>query len=162
MQPEADPRAASLLRAFRFSHRWSLARYAVAGVLISLGYTVTVIGLVEAIPSLSPSWASIVSFVLWTPVSYFSHRDFTFRADRSRSLHAALKFAVTFALRFVVAGVAVFVFTDYLHLHYLFGVLANWIVLPAISYAVMRFWVFEGWETDEASAKASGNAKRAV
>ncbi len=55
-----------------------------------------------------------------------------------------------------------FVFTDYLHLHYLFGVLANWIVLPAISYAVMRFWVFEGWETDEASAKGSANAKRAV
>jgi putative flippase GtrA len=154
MLPEAIAKRSAgrlthLFRAFLVGRRWSLARYAVAGVLISIGYTITVILLVEAVPALSPSWASVISFVVWTPVSYIGHRDFTFRSDSGPAAHAPLKFFLTFALRFVMSGVAVFVVTDFLHLHYLFGVLTNWVALPAISYAVMRFWVFEGWQSPD-------------
>jgi putative flippase GtrA len=132
-----------LLASFRFAKAWSLARYFVAGSIVSFGYTITVILLVDQLGWFSPSSGSLVSFVLWTPASFLSHRDFTFRADEGAGSTAALKFVIVFGLRFAASGLAVLLVTDYLHLHYLFGLLVNWILLPAISYFVMRFWVFQ-------------------
>src|SRR5258707_5879609 len=75
--------------------RFQLLRYAVAGVGVSLGYTLNVFLLVDVLSAVSPTVASALSFVIWTPASYFVHRDFTFRAT-SGSRAVAIKFGTTF------------------------------------------------------------------
>lgn len=131
----------SFLASCLTDHRLSIVRYFFAGVAVSLGYTFTVIIFVEQLRWFGPAWASAVSFLLWTPVSYFVHRDFTFRFDRGHRA-ASVKYFVSFVLRFVASASVIVVAIDYLHFHYLVGALTNWIVLPMINYFVLRFWVF--------------------
>lgn len=117
----------------------SVVRYFVAGVAISLGYTVTVVIVVEW-NWLQPAVASATSFLLWTPVSYIVHRDFTFQFDAAHPA-VALKFVVVFLLKFAASAlvVAAAIVLDF---HYIVGVLMNWLVLPLITYFALRLWVF--------------------
>jgi putative flippase GtrA len=133
--------------------RFSIVRYFFAGVAVSLGYTFTIIILVEQLRWCGPAWASAISFLLWTPVSYFAHREFTFRFDH-RHRAAATKYFVSFLLRLGASALVVVVAIDYLHLHYLVGVLMNWIVLPLINYFVLRFWVFAVPQLDDVKIHA--------
>jgi putative flippase GtrA len=112
----------------------------VAGVAVSLGYTVTVILLVW-LGWLTPPIASAVSFALWTPVSYYAHRDFTFRFEGANAA-AIVKFTVAFVLKFIASAGVVYVAMEYFGAHYLFGVLMNWVIGPVINYLVLHFWVF--------------------
>ena len=130
-----------MLARFRTGDRFRLPRYIVSGVAVSTGYTVTVLALVDLLHWLTPVAASTVSFIVWTPVSYAVHRDFTFRFD-GQAWAAAAKFAVTFVIRLLASAYVVHVATAQFELHYLAGVLLNWIVLPLINYLALSLWVF--------------------
>lgn len=127
--------------AFAIGEYLKIARYFVAGVGVSVGYTITVVAMMEWLGWRSPSTANAVSFILWTPVSYIAHRDFTFRFDGEYAASAS-KFTVTFVARFLTSIVMVAAISEYWHLHYIVPVLANWVALPIITYAVLRLWVF--------------------
>lgn len=141
LPPQHASKVVELIRLAHFSERLELLRFAVAGVGVSLGYTITVVLLVELRGWQSPAAANLLSFLLWTPISYFVHRDFTFRfGGRSRS--AALKFFATFIAKLLASVIVVGLATRAFGAHYIFGVLANWVVLPLISYLVLKVWVF--------------------
>lgn len=118
-----------------------LLRYAIAGVAISLGYTLTVIVLVEYVGWRNPSAANAVSFLFWTPASYLIHREFTFRFD-GPALGPAMKFAATTLIKLLMSIAVVEAATRAFGAHYIFGVLANWIVLPLVAFVIMKLWVF--------------------
>jgi putative flippase GtrA len=124
-----------------------VVRYFAAGILVSLGYTVTVVYLVEYLHWGSPSLANAVSFALWTPVSYLAHRFFTFRFDGSYE-SSALRFVVTF-LGKLGASLAVMALVEFLGLYYVYGVIANWIAIPLGAYLTLRLWVFEAGSAPE-------------
>ena len=126
---------------FRTGDEFRLLRYIVSGVAVSTGYTVTVLALVDLLHWLDPVAASTVSFIVWTPVSYAVHRDFTFRF-RGHEWTAAAKFIVTFVARLLASAYVVYVATAQFELHYLVGVLLNWIVLPLVNYLALSLWVF--------------------
>ena len=122
------------------SDQFRLIRYFFAGVAISLGYTVTIIALVDWL--VSPEVANVVSLILWTIISYFVHREFTFRYDGAY-FGSTARFIFIFVLK-LLASVAVIAFiTRYYQSSYLIGVMLNWVVLPLISYVAMKLWVFE-------------------
>jgi len=123
------------------SDQFRLIRYFFAGIAISLGYTVTIIALVDRLDFISPEVANVVSLILWTIISYFVHREFTFRYDGEYSGSTA-RFIFIFVLK-LFASVAVIAFiTRYYQSSYLIGVVLNWVVLPLISYFAMKLWVF--------------------
>ena len=130
-----------LIGRFRTGNEFRLLRYIVSGVAVSTGYTVTVLALVDLLHWLNPVAASTVSFIVWTPVSYAVHRDFTFRF-RGHEWAAAAKFIVTFVARLLASAYVVYVATAQFELHYLVGVLLNWIVLPLVNYLALSLWVF--------------------
>ena len=132
---------ARFLEALRYSDRLKIVRYLVAGIAVSIGYTLTVVCLVEFVGWGSPSLANLSSFLLWTPVSYIVHRDFTFRFDGEMRA-SAVKFLVTFLIKLVATVIVVVVAMRFFGAHYIFGVLANWIVVPLVTYAVLNLWVF--------------------
>jgi len=76
MHTSKSPFAIRLIDAFGQSSRFSLACYLIAGVAVSIGYTVA---LVSWFAWTGPEAANVISLILWTIVSYFVHRDFTFR-----------------------------------------------------------------------------------
>jgi putative flippase GtrA len=127
--------------AFRFDPGLRLVRYAVIGAAISVGYTLNVIFFVEVVKWKQPALVSAVCFVIWTPISYWAHRDFTFMFSSPR-LSSAAKFTLTFLGRLAASAYTVYVATVVLGMHYLVGVLANWVVLPLISYLILKLWVF--------------------
>ena len=129
------------LARFRTGDEFRLLRYIVSGVAVSTGYTVTVLALVDLLHWLNPVAASTVSFIVWTPVSYAVHRDFTFRF-RGHEWAAAAKFVVTFIARLLASAYVVYAATALFELHYLAGVLLNWIVLPLVNYLALSLWVF--------------------
>jgi putative flippase GtrA len=122
------------------SDRLRLVRYLVAGVAVSLGYTFTIVALVDWL-TLSAELANAISLALWTIISYKVHREFTFRFDGAY-VSSVARFISVFALK-LLASIAVIAFvTRYSQKSYLIGVAVNWIVLPLISYVGMKLWVF--------------------
>jgi putative flippase GtrA len=123
------------------SDQFRLIRYFFAGIAISLGYTVTIIALVDWLGFISPEVANVVSLILWTIISYFVHREFTFGYDGAY-FGSTARFIFIFVLK-LLASVAVIAFiTRYYQSSYLIGVVLNWVVLPLISYVAMKLWVF--------------------
>jgi putative flippase GtrA len=141
MPVRANRHVSQLAKTFAVDARLTLARYVLAGVGVSFGYTVTVIALMEVFGWRSPAMANVVSFLLWTLPSYFVHRDFTFRFDGEHRGPAA-KYALTFCARLLTSVVVVSAATNYFHLHYIVGVLTNWIALPLVAYSIMKVWIF--------------------
>jgi putative flippase GtrA len=139
----------------RQNRRLTFFRYAIVGVAVSTGYTVNVILFVEFLGWGNPEFASALSFLIWTPISYLGHRDFTF-LFAGDPVSSAIKFAVAFVARLAVSSYTVHVATLF-GMHYLVGVLANWIVLPAISYFVLDLWVFR--KSDRHSGALSDSAR---
>lgn len=144
----------SLLTNLMTIYRLKIVRYFIAGVATSLGYTITVVIMVEW-GWLQPAAASAASFLLWTPVSYIAHRDFTFCFDGANPA-AGLKFVVMFLLKFAASGLVVAA-AIVLNFHYIVGVLMNWVVLPLITYFVLKLWVFQ--ERNEANSRAPLRAR---
>lgn len=133
--------ARQLWAMFRRDPRLKLVRYGVSGVAISVGYTASVVLLVEFCGWTMPALASAASFVIWTPVSYFVHRNFTFRFAGGQTA-ASIKFGLAFLARLAASAYTVHLAAETFGSSYLIGVLTNWFLLPLINYTVMNFWVF--------------------
>jgi putative flippase GtrA len=119
----------------------SIGRYFFAGVAVSLGYTATIVFMMEWLGWGSASLANAVSFLLWTPVSYIAHRDFTFRHDGAYAASAG-RFAVTILAKFLTSVAVVALITEHYGQHYMFSVLANWVAIPLANYFALKLWVF--------------------
>jgi putative flippase GtrA len=137
---EAGAAIAAFWTRFRHADRFRLLRYAVAGVTVSIGYTLTVVLFVNVWHCLEPPQASAASFLLWTPLSYIAHRDFTFLFTGAE-VPAIVKFVLAFVLRLAVSAYSVELAVQ-CGAPYLVGVAANWVLLPLISYLIMDLWVF--------------------
>jgi putative flippase GtrA len=140
----AKKRAGAVWRAFNYfmhARELKLLRYIVSGVAISTGYTVTVLLLVGTLQVMGPVAASTLSFIVWTPISYAVHRDFTFRYEGAQ-VAAAIKFLVTFVARLIASAYVVHFSTNVMGWSYLVGVFGNWVILPIINYLVLTLWVF--------------------
>jgi putative flippase GtrA len=124
------------------SDRFRLARYFVAGVAVSLGYTFTIIALVDWLHLLSAEPANVLSLILWTIISYVVHREFTFRFDGGYG-STAMRFIFLLVLKLIASVAVIALATGYFQSSYLIGVVVNWIVLPLISYLGMKIWVFK-------------------
>jgi len=129
------------LRYFVHGEQLRLMRYLVSGVAISTAYTVTVLLLVSTFQVMGPVPASTLSFLIWTPISYAVHRDFTFRYEGSQQA-AVVKFLITFVARLGASAYVVYFSTQVMGWNYLVGVFGNWVVLPLINYIVLTLWVF--------------------
>ena len=123
------------------SDRFSLIRYFVAGVAVSLGYTFTIVALVDWLGLVSAEAANAISLIIWTLISYVVHREFTFRFDGSYGGTVA-RFIFVFTLKFIASVIVIAWVTRHYQSSYLVGVAVNWVVLPLVSYVAMKLWVF--------------------
>ena len=138
----ADTLFLRLARMVMRSDQFRLIRYLVAGVAVSLGYSFTIVALVDWVTLLGPEAANVISLTLWTIISYVVHRGFTFRFDGAYSGSVA-RFIVIFVVKLLASVAVIALVTRYYQSSYLIGVLLNWVVTPLISYVAMKLWVFQ-------------------
>lgn len=132
----------TLARVVTRSDHFRLIRYLGAGVAVSLGYSLTIVALVDWVALLGPEAANVVSLILWTIISYLVHREFTFRFDGNYRGSAA-RFIFIFVLKLLASVAVIAVTIRYYKSSYLIGVFLNWVVMPLISYVAMKLWVFQ-------------------
>jgi len=131
-----------LIRTTAGGDRFQLVRYLIAGTTVSLGYSFTIVALASWLRLLGAEAANVVSLFVWTIVSYIAHREFTFGFDGGYSRTAA-RFVFIFLLKLGASAAVIAAVTGYYKDSYLIGVIANWVVLPLVSYAALKFWVFQ-------------------
>lgn len=125
-----------LVDAVTRSDQFRFIRYSFAGVAVSVGYTFTIVALVDW-PHISAEGANVVSLVLWTMISYVVHREFTFRFDGGFG-NSAARFIFVFVLKLIASVAVIAIISRYYQSSYLVGVAVNWLVLPFISYLAMK------------------------
>ena len=104
-------------------------------------YSADVIAGVHLIPAISPTIVSMFAFVLAVPFSYAAHRMVTF-ADRPRDALQPLRFVVSTGLSFFVAVGGMYWITEFAGKSYLFGIVWNCLVIPAMNFLIYLYWVF--------------------
>ncbi|MGB8843680.1 MAG: GtrA family protein [Aliidongia sp.] len=116
------------------------ARYGVVGVGISLLYSGLTVFFVSGL-GIASVLASLGSFVIALPISYFSHWAITFQR-RHRFSDGWQRFAVLSAVGFTVAVPGMYVVTNVLNWSYLIGIAFSWVLVPMINYTLLQLWVF--------------------
>jgi putative flippase GtrA len=121
--------------------QFRLIRYFLAGTAVSIGYTLTIIALVDGFAAASPETASAFSLVFWSIPSYLVHRSFTFRFAGGVGGSAA-RFLFVLILKLLVSVGLMALITRVYGDSYLIGIALNWIALPLVAYVAMKVWVF--------------------
>ncbi len=118
-----------------------MIRYGCVGLGISVFYSLAVVACVRGLPSLSPTSASTLAFIITLPLSYLAHARVSF-SDRPYDSFQPLRFAVSTGMSFTVAVGGMFVITDLLGHSYLWGIAWNWMIIPAMNFLTYMIWVF--------------------
>jgi len=120
---------------------WRLMRYGFVAVGVSLFYSGAVIALVNLNLVASPTFASVVAFLLTMPVGWLAHGSFSF-GDRPFDRFQPLRFAVANGGSFSAAVGGMYVITEIGGYSYLYGIAWNWMIIPIINFTVYLLWVF--------------------
>jgi len=123
-----------------------VARYGCVGVVVSLFYSLAVIACVQFWPTIGPTLASVIAFIVTLPIAYFAHRNISF-FDSHRDAFQPLRFAVTTAASFVLAVGGMYWITEIAGRDFLLGIAWNWLVIPAVNFVVYMLWVFRTTQT---------------
>jgi putative flippase GtrA len=122
-------------------HFLRLLRYGGIGIGVSLLYSGLVAAAVDVLGIRSATMASTVAFLLALPVSLVAHRMVSFR-DANADPRSSYRFAVIAVVSFVCAVGGMKLMTDIWKLHYVFGILVAWALVPAANFIINTLWVF--------------------
>jgi putative flippase GtrA len=134
------------------AHLFRFLRYGAVAITISLLYSGLVITSIDIFGFQSPTLASVFAFLLILPLSFFSHQRVSFR-DSTPDRRQPFRFAVIAGTSFTFAVGGMHLMTEVLKLHYLFGVAAVWILVPATNFLINSIFVFPLSQTNK-TAKA--------
>lgn len=115
-------------------------KYSLVGCICTLIYFLSVFLFVEIFDK-EPVFASAISFVIMTVISFFLNKRFTFGGDFSydKLLRFLAVAAIGFTLNFVIMYLIVNVFS----LHYAIGEIATTLVIPVINFILNNYWTFK-------------------
>ena len=112
------------------------------GVLAAAAHYGVLIALVES-GAADPVPATLLGYVAGGVVSYLLNRRFTYASDRPHG-EAGWRFAVVAAVGFVLTGVFMHVFTDWLGARYLPAQIATTGIVLFWSFLAHKLWTFRG------------------
>jgi len=118
-----------------------IARYGFSGVIVSIFYSLAVIGCVRFFHAISPTAASVIAFFLTLPVGYLTHGTISF-SDRPYDNFQPLRFVVSTSASFVLAVGGMYWITEVAGRSYLLGIAWNWLTIPAMNFLIYMIWVF--------------------
>ena len=119
---------------------FKLSRFGIVGVVATVAYALATMLFVEAF-AWSPLTASVAGFFTALPISYFGHRNWTFRST-GRHESEMVRFIITASVSFGLVLGSTALTVDVLHLHYLVGVFAACVLVPIGTFVSLNLLVF--------------------
>jgi SAM-dependent methyltransferase len=116
-----------------------LSRFTIVGILATLTYLI-VANLLFYFDAMDSAWASVLAYLAGMVVSFTGQSRFTFEVSRNRLDHI-VKFVLLSALGLGLSFGLVRVADNFL-IAPVFGTVCAAVVIPILSYFIMRFWVF--------------------
>ena len=117
-----------------------LVRFASVGLLSTLVYSVLYAAIKESF-NLSILVTTIVAFGSAMVVSFLGHKYFTFRTKGNLS-GQVIRYLIVYVCGLIVAYYVMEICTNVYKLHYILGILAVDIVVPAVTFVLMLIFVF--------------------
>lgn len=128
-----------LRRGFAAPHLQLVVFCVVGAALTAVYFVVANVGSVML--GLAPQSASGGAYLATIPLGYFAHRRITFRSARTHSI-AVPRFVAASFVGVLIAWVVPYVAVHAFAVPHWAAYLAVSVLAPAISFVLMRFWVF--------------------
>lgn len=144
MSPLKKPSAA-----MNFLWRWlqrgsivaTASRFSLVGALATATYLIVANALI-VFTDMRAASASVIAYCVGMGVSFLGQSRFTFRVTRN-TLGQAARFSVLSICGLVISYFSVGIADGKIGVHPFWGTLATAIFVPALSFVIMKFWVFE-------------------
>lgn len=115
-------------------------RFGIVGIAATATYLAA--SLLTRSAGLEPYLANLAGYLSSVAISYFGHATITFRSSRPHRVQAP-KFVIVSCLTFGLTNLIVFVMVDLLERSFLEASLAVACSIPAATWLLARFWVFQ-------------------
>ena len=117
-----------------------LIRFGLTGMITTLVYVVTAFVIVE-MGVAGPMVATIISYCIAAIFSYFAHLHYSFRVRPDHRIYL-WRFSFTVAITFSMTVGFTWLITEFWLGPFYVALIVIIMILPAISYACSRFWVY--------------------
>jgi putative flippase GtrA len=117
------------------------ARFGFVGAISTCIYA-AIASILVGFVHLSPKPASVVAYLIAMPLNFLANRVISFRSDGPLQ-RESLRFVVMHVSGMAVAYGSMSLATDYLGSNYMVGIAIAAVLVPALSFLVANFWVFE-------------------
>lgn len=114
--------------------------FAIIGVFNTFTHAIAVIAFVELF-QVHPTLANTLAFFVANTISYFLNTRYTFKTAPSFSRYKRFLFASSFAL---FATVLLSSFAEWMHWHYLIGLMLVIFISPILTFTLQKQWTFKG------------------
>ncbi|WP_338449488.1 GtrA family protein [Niallia oryzisoli] len=114
-------------------------KYSFVGCISTLIYFISVFVLVEWF-IYDPLYASALSFIFMTLISYLLNRKFTFGSTLSTK--TLLRFLVVSLIGFIINFIIMYLIVKVFDLHYYLGELVTTLIIPVINFILNNYWTF--------------------
>lgn len=116
------------------------SRFAGVGLLATLVH-VTAAWLANLVPGMNPFAANLIGFACAFWISYLSNFYWTFAKRGDHATHIG-RFFISSALCFLLSNAIVFIAVTQLQLSFTIALLAIAILIPPLSFVMVKFWAF--------------------
>ena len=115
-------------------------KYSIVGCISVLIYFLSVFVLVELFDK-DPIFASTLSFIIMTYISFLLNKKYTFGSDFS--YNKLVRFLVVSAIGFTLNFGIMYLVVSILSLHYVIGELLTTLIIPIINFILNNYWTFK-------------------
>ncbi|WP_191090527.1 GtrA family protein [Niallia endozanthoxylica] len=115
-------------------------KYSLIGCISTLVYFLSVYLLVESLHH-DPVYASALSFIFMTIISYLLNRKYTFKSTFSTK--TLLRFLVVSTIGFILNFIIMYVIVRVCALPYVIGELITTLIIPVINFTLNNYWAFK-------------------
>lgn len=120
--------------------RSKVVRFPLVGVLNTVLYGVATSFYIGTL-GVGNELASLLGYLTSVPVAFVAHRSFTFGHSGAAG-SALFRFVVVHLFGMLASWLSMKVAVGYLGFHYAVGIVATMVIVPALSFIVMTYWVF--------------------
>jgi putative flippase GtrA len=119
---------------------FKVLRFALVGVLSSGIFSVVTV-LMAGLGGLDPTFSSVIAYLVAVPLNFIGNRTFSF-LSRNGVVGDLSRFAAMHVANILLVTVAMETAVNVLHFNYTVGILAGVVLVPAVSFVAMNWWVF--------------------
>ncbi len=118
-----------------------ILRFCIVGAAAFACHLLLVVALVTA-DMLSPLVANFPAFGIAFLISYWGHRNWTYRAGTQRHITGLLRFGLVAVIGFIVNESSYAILLNWMQLQFIAGLIISLLLAAVSTYVLSRYWAF--------------------